>query len=87
MSSNGSAKISDFGLARDLDSTYAAAGTFVGTAVYMAPERMGGTVIFRSPPPQAYSQAFVPDLRLTVGHLVSRHGVDGGRGGEVPLRP
>lgn len=38
----GEVKLTDFGISRDLNSTDAVAGTFVGTASYMAPERATG---------------------------------------------
>lgn len=38
----GEVKISDFGLARTLNDNYTSTKTFVGTLLYMAPERIGG---------------------------------------------
>mmetsp|Transcript_40154 Transcript_40154/g.54545 ORF Transcript_40154/g.54545 Transcript_40154/m.54545 type:complete len:333 (+) Transcript_40154:124-1122(+) len=38
----GEVKLTDFGIAKDLDSTMQMAGTFVGTVTYMAPERCTG---------------------------------------------
>lgn len=38
----GEVKISDFGLARTLNDNLSSAKTFVGTLLYMAPERIGG---------------------------------------------
>jgi serine/threonine protein kinase len=38
----GEVKVSDFGIVRELDSTQAAASTFVGTLTYMSPERISG---------------------------------------------
>lgn len=38
----GVVKLTDFGIAKDLDSTLAVAGTFVGTSTYMSPERCLG---------------------------------------------
>lgn len=40
MNSLGQAKIADFGITRELDSSLAAAETFVGSTPYMAPERI-----------------------------------------------
>merc|ERR1712014_421320 len=40
--SAGAVKLTDFGIAKDLDTTLAMAGTFVGTATYMSPERCIG---------------------------------------------
>lgn len=41
--SKGNVKLTDFGIAKDLDTTLAMAGTFVGTATYMSPERCLGS--------------------------------------------
>jgi serine/threonine protein kinase len=40
----GLVKICDFGLSRVLSFTSSAAGTFLGTACYMSPERLNGQV-------------------------------------------
>mmetsp|Transcript_63182 Transcript_63182/g.124439 ORF Transcript_63182/g.124439 Transcript_63182/m.124439 type:complete len:334 (-) Transcript_63182:75-1076(-) len=40
--SAGCVKLTDFGISRDLNSTMGVAGTFVGTANYMSPERANG---------------------------------------------
>lgn len=42
ISKSGEVKISDFGLAKDLDCTADLASTFVGTLLYMSPERIAG---------------------------------------------
>jgi len=42
ISKNGDVKISDFGLAKDLDCTADLASTFIGTLLYMSPERIAG---------------------------------------------
>lgn len=42
LSKHGQVKISDFGISSQLDSTNAFCSTFVGTACYMAPERLSG---------------------------------------------
>lgn len=39
---NGEVKLTDFGISKDLDTTLAMAGTFVGTVTYMSPERCQG---------------------------------------------
>lgn len=39
---NGEVKLTDFGIAKDLEATLAIASTFIGTATYMAPERCMG---------------------------------------------
>eukprot|EP00405_Crypthecodinium_cohnii_P016253 CAMPEP_0206456968 /NCGR_PEP_ID=MMETSP0324_2-20121206/22680_1 /ASSEMBLY_ACC=CAM_ASM_000836 /TAXON_ID=2866 /ORGANISM="Crypthecodinium cohnii, Strain Seligo" /LENGTH=328 /DNA_ID=CAMNT_0053927997 /DNA_START=170 /DNA_END=1156 /DNA_ORIENTATION=- len=40
--SKGEVKLTDFGISKDLDTTLAMAGTFVGTVTYMSPERCVG---------------------------------------------
>jgi serine/threonine protein kinase len=40
--SSGTAALSDFGISKSLDNTRGMARSFVGTAAYMAPERIGG---------------------------------------------
>jgi len=42
ISKSGEVKISDFGLAKDLDCTADLASTFIGTLLYMSPERIAG---------------------------------------------
>jgi len=42
LSTQGEVKLSDFGISRQLESTLGSAGTFVGTAHYMSPERIVG---------------------------------------------
>ncbi|RHY31596.1 hypothetical protein DYB32_003353 [Aphanomyces invadans] len=42
MNHQGQIKISDFGLARTLNDNATQTKTFVGTLLYMAPERIGG---------------------------------------------
>mmetsp|Transcript_23873 Transcript_23873/g.39478 ORF Transcript_23873/g.39478 Transcript_23873/m.39478 type:complete len:361 (+) Transcript_23873:91-1173(+) len=42
LNSHGEVKISDFGLAAELDSTKEMCASFVGTHAYMSPERLGG---------------------------------------------
>jgi len=42
LNSSGEVKISDFGLAAELDSTKEMCASFVGTHAYMSPERLGG---------------------------------------------
>jgi mitogen-activated protein kinase kinase 1 len=40
LDSSGQLKLTDFGISKDLGKTYAITNTFVGTLVYMSPERM-----------------------------------------------
>jgi len=40
--SKGEVKLTDFGIAKQLDETWALAHTFIGTTIYMSPERMEG---------------------------------------------
>ncbi|EER06808.1 protein kinase NPK2, putative [Perkinsus marinus ATCC 50983] len=40
--SDGHVKLADFGISKDLSSTYGICSTFVGTALYMSPERAAG---------------------------------------------
>ena len=42
VNSNGSVKVSDFGISREMNTTQGYAATFTGTAIYMSPERMQG---------------------------------------------
>jgi len=42
VNSQGVAKLTDFGISRELDETGGLAKTFVGTLTYMSPERMEG---------------------------------------------
>lgn len=42
LDSSGQLKLTDFGISKQLDKTYGLTNTFVGTLVYMSPERMGG---------------------------------------------
>eukprot|EP01067_Filipodium_phascolosomae_P000439 Filipodium_phascolosomae@DN1346_c0_g1_i1.p1 len=42
INSKGQVKLTDFGIAKALDSTVAIAATYVGTSIYMSPERMMG---------------------------------------------
>jgi serine/threonine protein kinase len=42
ISRDGCVKIADFGIARDLDSSAAVANTYLGTFMYMSPERVSG---------------------------------------------
>jgi serine/threonine protein kinase len=42
LNSKGEAKLSDFGLSKELDKTAALCNTFVGTVTYMSPERLEG---------------------------------------------
>lgn len=38
----GDIKLTDFGISKALDNTYGVCGSFVGTAIYMSPERIKG---------------------------------------------
>jgi serine/threonine protein kinase len=49
LASTGRAVVADFGLARGLDTSLAAAHTVMGTARYMAPERLGRDVAYAFP--------------------------------------
>ena len=42
LNSEGQLKLTDFGISKQLEKTYAITNTFVGTLIYMSPERMGG---------------------------------------------
>ena len=42
VNTDGFVKLTDFGISKQLDDTIAMAGTFVGTWLYMSPERMEG---------------------------------------------
>ncbi len=43
LESSGAVRVSDFGISKQLEGTFAAAQSFVGTATYMAPERLRGS--------------------------------------------
>ncbi len=51
MSNDGVVKLADFGIAKQLENTASLALSFVGTTIYMSPERIGGSSMVSPPLP------------------------------------
>ncbi|OQS02976.1 hypothetical protein THRCLA_04709 [Thraustotheca clavata] len=62
LTTTGYVKLTDFGLARELNGTFDMANTFVGTFKYMSPERVVQSII-EGPPPALSDKEFSDEFR------------------------